>query len=668
MKRGISAMALFLAPPRLLRGVVFLLTLVSVAARERAPDWVVAAIAQPVTVSTESAEAVVLLNENRVEVRAGGVVVTRSRTVTRILRPDGRSRAAASLAYVTDGMKIVSFRAWIVRAQGEVVAAQRKQIIDTVVHTTARELYGEARQQSLRMGDVASPGDVFAAEYIVEDRGLMSQRAWHFAGPLPTQRSVFVVQVPDDWQVRAFAFNGAPETPDTDGRTRVWSMDGLGGIAAEPSAPPAAAFAPWIGVDLTPPAGARSGRRMVFDTWAEVSAYFSPLFDAAAAVDGEIQSRAREVTGGGTSTRERLAALCRHVQKINYISIQLDAGSAGGMIPRPATRVLQCNYGDCKDKTTLLRALLASAGIPSYPLVVAAGPAQGLKEDWASPGQFNHCILAIPTEVGPADEAVLDHPELGRLLVFDPTDSFTALGYLGSVPLGRVGLLLAGAKGGLVTLPARRPEKSRVERSLKAQLSVEGGISGTLEERRLGVFSSLARSERSAETDSAFRSRMVRSLGAGLMTPSVSRLETKDDFDRAEFRLEVEFASAFFGKRMRNELLVFRPAVIPQPGALKLRPGPRARPLLIEASAFHERAEFALPEGWEIEELPPPMKFTFRFGNYAAASRQEGRTLVYERSLTLHTGELPAADYDSALKFFAEVQQGDQTPVVLKKR
>ncbi len=667
MKRGVAAMALFLTAPRLLRGVVFLFTLVSVAARERAPEWVVAAIGQPVTVSTESADAVVLLNENRLEVRTGGVVVTRSRTVTRILRPEGRSHAAASLAYVTDGMKIVSFQAWIVRAQGEVVAAQKKQIIDTVVHTTARELYGEARQQSLRMGDVASSGDVFAAEYIVEDRGLISQRAWHFAGSLPTQRSVFVVQVPADWQVRAFAFNGAPQIPVTDGRTQVWSMEGLGAITAEPSAPAAAAFAPWIGLNLTPPAGARAGRRMVFNLWPEISTYFSPFFDAAAEVNGAIQSRAREVTGDGTSTRERIAALCRHVQKINYISIQLDAGSAGGMIPRPATRVLQCNYGDCKDKTTLLRALLASKGIPSYPLVVAVGPPQGLKADWASPGQFNHCILAISTEVDPADEAVLDHPELGRLLVFDPTDSFTALGYLGSVPIGRQGLLLAGAKGGLVTLPARRPETNRVERSLKAQLSVEGGISGTLEERRLGPSSSIARRERSAETDSAFRSRMIRSLGAGLMTPSVSRLETKDDFDRAEFLLEVEFASAYFGKRMRNELLVFRPAVIPQPGALKLRPRPRLLPLLIEASAFHERAEIALPEGWEIEELPPPAKFAFRFGTYAAASRQEGRILVYERSLTLHTGELPAGDYDSALKFFAQVQESDQTPVVLKK-
>jgi hypothetical protein len=668
MMRGFPAMVVFLSCTRLLRGVVFLLSLASVAARERAPDWALAAIGQPVTVSTESADAVVLLNENRLEVRAGGVVVTRSRTVTRILRPDGRPRAAASLPYVTDGMKVVTFQAWIIRSQGDVIASQRKQIVDTVVHTTARELYGEARQQSLRMGDMASPGDVFAAESIVEDRGLMSQRAWHFAGPLPTQRSVFVVQTPADWQVRAFAFNGAPESPVTDGRVQVWSMEGLGGIAAEPSAPPAAAFAPWIGLNLTPPAGGRSARRMVFEAWPEISSYFSPLFDAAAAVDGAIQARAREVTGGGTSTRERIAALCRHVQKINYISIQLDAGSAGGMIPRSASRVLQCNYGDCKDKTTLLRALLASEGIPSYPLVVAVGPPQGLKAEWASPGQFNHCILTIPTEKDSADEAVLDHPELGRLLIFDPTDSFTALGYLGSAPLGRQGLLLAGAKGGLVTLPTRRPETSRVERTLKAQLSGEGGISGTLVERRLGPPSALARRERSTETDSAFRSRMVRSLGAGLMSPSVSRLETKDDFDRAEFRLEMEFASAWFGKRMRNELIVFRPAVMPQPGALKLRPGPRALPLLIEASAFHERAEIALPEGWDIEELPPSANHTFRFGSYAATSRQEGRTLIYERSFTLNTGELPAGDYDSALAFFGQVQQADQTPVVLKKR
>ncbi|MBL9206533.1 MAG: DUF3857 domain-containing protein [Opitutaceae bacterium] len=668
MRLHLPALTFGIAALRLRIGILFIITLVSGAARDKAPDWVLVATRHPVTLSTESCDAIILLHENRLEVSPSGAIVTRSRTVTRILRPEGRSRAVASLAYVTDGTKILSFQAWVVRPGGEVVVAPRKQMVDAVVHTTALELYGEARLQSLRMGDQVGPGDVFASESVVEERGIISQRAWNFAGPLPIQRSVMAVDLPPDWQVRTFPFNGAPDTAVREGRTQVWSMEGLNGIVTEPSAPPPSTFAPWIGLNLTPPPGARSIRRVVFSSWPEVSAYFSPLFDTAAAVDASIQARAREVAGAAPSAREQINALCRHVQKINYISIQLDAASAGGMIPRSAARVLRCNYGDCKDKTTLLRALLSSQGIPSYPLVVAVGSPQGLKVDWASPGQFNHCILAIPTDETPSDEAVLDHPELGRLLIFDPTDAFTAPGHLGSAPLGRQGLLLAGDKGGLVTLPERRPETSRVERTLKAQLTGEGGISGTLEERRLGLPSSIARRERRAETESAFRSRVMKSLGAGLMRPSVSRLETKDDFDRAEFRLELEFTSAFFGKLMRNELIVFRPAVLPQPGALKLRPGPRTLPLLIDASAFHERAEIALPDGWEVEELTTPTQLKFPFGTYSASSRQEGRLLVYERSLTLQAGELPAKDYGTALAFFDKVLQSDQNPVVLKQR
>jgi len=130
-----------------------------------------------------------------------------------------------------------------------------------VVHTTALELYGEARLQSLRMGDQVGPGDVFASESVVEERGIISQRAWNFAGPLPIQRSVMAVDLPPDWQVRTFPFNGAPDTAVREGRTQVWSMEGLNGIVTEPSAPPPSTFAPWIGLNLTPPPGARSIRR-----------------------------------------------------------------------------------------------------------------------------------------------------------------------------------------------------------------------------------------------------------------------------------------------------------------------------------------------------------------------------------------------------------------------
>src|SRR5260370_18103676 len=50
------------------------------------------------------------------------------------------------------------------------------------------------------------------------------------------------------------------------------------------------------------------------------------------------------------------------------------------------------SYGDCKDKHTLLAALLRAAGTSSYPVLIGSG--RKLDEDVPSPAQFDHVITA----------------------------------------------------------------------------------------------------------------------------------------------------------------------------------------------------------------------------------------------------------------------------------
>ena len=51
-------------------------------------------------------------------------------------------------------------------------------------------------------------------------------------------------------------------------------------------------------------------------------------------------------------------------------------------------------YGDCKDKHTLLAAMLASTGMRAYPVLMNSS--RKLDADMPSPGQFDHVITAIP--------------------------------------------------------------------------------------------------------------------------------------------------------------------------------------------------------------------------------------------------------------------------------
>jgi len=101
-----------------------------------------------------------------------------------------------------------------------------------------------------------------------------------------------------------------------------------------------------------------------------------------------------------------------------------------------------------------MRAMLKALNIQSYPVLIYSGDPNFVQEIWPSPRQFNHCIVAIKvgdeTQLG----AVLNHPTLGRLLIFDATDDITPVGDLPSYEQGSFALIAAGDAGSLLKMPA----------------------------------------------------------------------------------------------------------------------------------------------------------------------------------------------------------------------
>src|SRR3989449_6982983 len=205
----------------------------------------------------------------------------------------------------------------------------------------------------------------------------------------------------------------------------------------------------------------------------------------------------RGTSEGDPSALERILASATMVRdRVRYVAVEL---GIGGYQPRPASETLSKLYGDCKDKGTLLQSVLSAGGITSYPLLVNVGgrisiPAEG--PVWA----FNHLVLAaaIPGDVAlPAryDSAILKDPDFGRLLVLDSTDEFTPSGSLSASLAGQRAVLVAGARGKLVTLPSAEASSHRLERRLEFTVLPEGALSARAETRLFGEFGREARSD-----------------------------------------------------------------------------------------------------------------------------------------------------------------------------
>ncbi|HRE80913.1 MAG TPA: DUF3857 domain-containing protein [Opitutaceae bacterium] len=639
-----------------------------VAAKERIPEWLVPFLKTSGN-SEEGSEALVLTRNSLIQLAANGKMTTRQRYAVRIDKPDGRKHAKGNVFYLEKSSQVKSFKAWIISNDGSAVAVPKESISDAAVYSNALELYGEHRSRAVSAVTRVNVGDVFAYEAMIEDQGTLGEFTWSFQEALPVSHSSVSVELPKGWQLVDRSFDTAPSADHHSARLSSWTMRSLPARKSEPYSPLSFRAFPFVAIGLIPPdAPAPKSVRSSYSSWREISERFTLDYDSAARDTGSLSMRAATLIGEGRDENVVVAKLARFVQEVNYISIALDIANAGGMKPRPADQVLRCNYGDCKDKASLLRALLLSRGIKSYPLAVSSGNERKLHPEWTSPSQFNHCILAIAVGEDIQSDAIIQHPVLGRLLVFDPTDGYTPLGLLADNRLASHGLLLAGSDGGLVKLPEMPRENNRFVREVVGRLAQDGSIQATMTERFFGYSVASARREFSRRKQSDFKQLLSRWLQPTVSNAVVSQVNADDEFDEGKFALVATFSSPSYGRWMQDALLVFKPALLKNRGIPILDKGQRKAPFVMQAGAFIERSEILIPDLCELDDASRPVTIETPFATYHGEVLFQDGKVLFSRELILKAVEIPAENYPQVLQFFERVYQAEQSPVVLRRK
>ncbi|MBP8127417.1 MAG: DUF3857 domain-containing transglutaminase family protein [Aeromonadaceae bacterium] len=129
-----------------------------------------------------------------------------------------------------------------------------------------------------------------------------------------------------------------------------------------------------------------------FASWADVAQWAMPLYDDAAAVDPTVQLLADQLAAHQDATGKVMAALHFVQQEIRYLGMEDGIGSHR---PRRAADTLYRRYGDCKDKTVLLMALLKAMGFKPSAALVSLDQGAGLPNQQPSPYLFDHVIVTL---------------------------------------------------------------------------------------------------------------------------------------------------------------------------------------------------------------------------------------------------------------------------------
>jgi len=616
----------------------------------------------------------IALHEERINtLAADGRMTSAVRMAYRIVDDSGRSMARVSIPYDSSCEKITGFRAWLIRPEG---GGKSYGIKDAKDISVSSAIYTEIRNILLSVSDDAYTGCIFAYEFTEDARRIFGHHGWAFQSTRPVALSRLTCVIPKDWTLKATMRNGrAPEPSVSEtsaGSVHTWEMRNLPAAWREPMGPTLGRIIPRLNVSVFPPGGMAKPPIVSFPTWDSVAKFRMPQLAASLAPNAAVEAKTRELLAGAGESPglwERINALARFAQSINYISIEMNLGRGGGYTPRAAPEVLRTGYGDCKDKSTLLRSMLKVAGIESHAVVVHSGDRHWVTDDWPSPSLFNHMITAIKID-DPAvtSPMIVGHPELGRLLFFDPTDPFTPLGDLDYTDQGALVLVLAGERGALVRLPFTPPRANHMQRAIEAELDSRGNIRARLREHSTGQ--SAMRERALYRASRAKYSDIIQNwIGESARLAQVTNTEGVDDQKNGAFTLTTQFTAPGYASMMRDKLLVFKPVIVNRRDSVPPTQGRRSQPVFIEPRSYEETTGFVIPENFAVDDLPPPVELTTAFGRYKAVCVFDAaaRVIRCERSLVMEYAEIPAKDYAAVRQFYETIQKAEQAPVVLSR-
>ncbi len=386
-----------------------------------------------------------------------------------------------------------------------------------------------------------------------------------------------------------------------------------------------------------------------FTSWEQIGAWYDELQKDAVTVTPAIQARADALTKGLTTDEDKLRAIFNEVAlHVHYVG--LDFG-IGRYQPHAADDVLANAYGDCKDKHTLVAALLKAEGIEAWPVLIGSG--RELDPATPSPAQFDHVITLVPLK--------------GKLLWMDATEELAPIGTLMSTLRDKQVLAIPVAKAPyLERTPADLPYEQKATFEVKGKLSDQGVFTGHFDESYHGDVEMVIRAAFRSVPQSQWKLLVqnfsnATGFAGEVETPQVSAVEQTGE----PFHFSYDYKREKYGDWDNHRITPPMPPVGWElgPGVKQTKPADDVD--LDSPGDQVYRATVELPKGWTM--FPPPsVDVKEDWAEYHATYAFKDGVFSAERRLLIRKDKVPLADWDKYLAFRRAVYEDEarMTPLL----
>ncbi|MGV8039452.1 MAG: DUF3857 domain-containing protein [Thermoanaerobaculaceae bacterium] len=418
------------------------------------PAWVLPVGTHPAVMSHRSADGGVdyLLSDCQVRVTRAtpSVFVRTQRRVATESGLDSVSQLSVDFDPSYQSLELHEARVWRLGRPRDHLIANKIKVLQREPDLEY-QLYDGSLSAVLFLEDVRV-GDVVEVAYTIHGANPVLEGHFHasvelaWSAPLARFRYRLLWPRGRALAIRKHLTELEPSTREVAGFTEyLWEQTDVPGMQDEGDTPPWHDTSPWL--ELGDAA-----------TWADVVAWGLRLYRLPSTTPPMLRHQLERLRDTALSPEGRALAAIRFVQdEIRYLGIEVGEGSHR---PSPPELVLKRRFGDCKDKTLLLVALLRGLEVDASPALVNTWKQQGI-DDWLpTPHDFNHVIVVITLD--------------GKRVWVDPTRSAQG-GGLNSLylPSYRRALVLEKGATGLETVPDR--EKTTPSPSVEETLVVPGG-------------------------------------------------------------------------------------------------------------------------------------------------------------------------------------------------
>jgi hypothetical protein len=415
-----------------------------------------------------------------------------------------------------------------------------------------------------------------------------------------------------------------------------WQARDLPALLNETRGPAVTEVAPYVHVST-------------FASWNDLGYWYAEMIRPQFKLDSNLRDVAAQIVAGKKTEFDKIDAIYEFVlRNTHYVALEFGIYSYK---PYPVTQIYARRFGDCKDKASLIIALLREAGIDADLALLRTRRMGEIDPHAASIALFNHAIVYLPKWD----------------LWLDGTAEYFSSRELPVEDQGAMALVVAADGASSVRhIPIAKPEDNYTRRTVHAVLEADGTIRFKGDTYTRGEDAPGLRRE--YEDTERQRDSVRNSLAQVFPSVRVDDVRVRDGSD-TEQSVNVDFSGTldnFAGQNTVSLATSWMQRSYVQPLAPLTS---RTQELNLPAPwTTEEELHFQLPAGAQITSLPANIELNTQFGTAHIRYERHGREIVIRTSLQFRALRIAPADYAAFRDFCRSVERAFRNEVKVNIR